>query len=142
METDFQSRDSRRAQGSPCSARQASDAAAIGDPGAPRANDPTDRGVRDRDDDLVDQVLHLLHRLREVAGKTTGEDLHARVPDRLMHNIKMSLKPAARFIGELLTAHAQAEVRRAMAIAEQAGIEIDEATAQRFETMLQGQPAP
>lgn len=41
--------------------------------------------VHDRDDGLVEQVCALLHRLREVAGKTTPDDLYSRIPDRLMH---------------------------------------------------------
>lgn len=67
--------------------------------------EPKLRVVHDRDDGLVDQVFSLLHRLREVAGKTTPEALHARMPERLLHNLDISLKPATEFLIGLREAH-------------------------------------
>ena len=61
--------------------------------------------VHDRDDGLVGQVCALLHRLREVAGKTTPDDLYSRIPDRLMHNLDLSLDRATWFLTGLQDVH-------------------------------------
>ena len=61
--------------------------------------------VHDRDDGLVEQVFALLHRLREVAGKTTPDDLYSRMPDRLMHNLDLSLDRATWFLTGLQDVH-------------------------------------
>ena len=61
--------------------------------------------VHDRDDGMVDQVFALLHRLREVAGKTSADDLYARMPERLLHNLDMSLDRATGFLVGLQAVH-------------------------------------
>lgn len=61
--------------------------------------------VHDRDDGIVEQVCALLHRLREVAGKTTPNDLYSRIPDRLMHNLDLSLDRATWFLTGLQDVH-------------------------------------
>lgn len=65
--------------------------------------------VYDRDDTLADQVFSLIHRLREVAGKTTPEALRARMPQRLLHNLDISLEPATEFLIGLRAAHRAVE---------------------------------
>lgn len=68
---------------------------------------PRLRVVHDRDDGLVEQVLSLLHRLREVSAKTDPAALHARVPERLMHNLDLSLETATEFLIGLREAHGE-----------------------------------
>lgn len=65
--------------------------------------------VYDRDDTLADQVFSLIHRLREVAGKTTPAALRARMPQRLLHNLDISLEPATEFLIGLRAAHRAVE---------------------------------
>lgn len=72
---------------------------------APDPIKPKIKLVHDRDDGLVEQVCALLHRLREVAGKSTPDDLYSRIPDRLMHNLDLSLDRATWFLTGLQDVH-------------------------------------
>jgi hypothetical protein len=91
---------------------------------------------RDAQQELVLQVVQLLHRLREVSAKISGADLYPEFQGKLVNDLNRSLMPAAEFIGELLDAHARAGVRKAQVAAEQHGIELDDATRETFAAVL------
>ncbi len=63
------------------------------------------RVVHDRDDGLVEQVCGLVLRLGEVSLKTGPEALHGRFPEKLMHNLDLSLETATSFLIGLRDAH-------------------------------------
>ena len=66
---------------------------------------PRLRVVHDREDELVAQVYNLMHRLREVAEKIEPEILYGRMPNRLMHNLDISLEKATDFLIGLRDTH-------------------------------------
>jgi hypothetical protein len=74
---------------------------------------PKLRVVHDRDDQIVEQVCHLCHRLREVSEKISPETLHRKVPARLRHNLDLSLGPASAFLQALGDLHAAARAGKA-----------------------------
>jgi hypothetical protein len=78
----------------------------LGSPSPPSEPKPV---VRDRGHEAVEQVCSLLHRLRELAEKTTPETIRAKCPDRLLHNLDLSLAPATAFLVGLLAAHEKAD---------------------------------
>jgi ParB-like nuclease domain len=97
---------------------------------------PRNPASRDPQQDLVLQVCSLLHRLREVSQKISPAELRAAVQGKLVYDFELSMVPAADFIGGLFIAHVQAGVLKAQALAEQHGIELDDATQERFAAVL------
>lgn len=89
--------------------------------------------------ELMLQTCSLLHRLREVSEKISGADLYTLFQGKFVNDLNLSLMPAAGLIGELLQAHSRVRVRAAQALAEQNGIEIDDATAGTFAAVLKGE---
>jgi hypothetical protein len=97
--------------------------------------------ARDPQQDLVEQVCSLLHRFREVSAKISGAELYPAFQGKSVNDLELSLAPAADFIVGLNLAHAQARILKTQALAERAGLEIDDATQERFEAVLRPIPS-
>jgi hypothetical protein len=104
----------RRDTGAPSGKTKVKGGKAV-EPAAPAATPPPGlRLVHDEDDQLAEQVCHLIHRLREVAGKVEPGTLHRKFPGRLRHNLDQSLVEASDFLVGLRAAwRAESEEREA-----------------------------